>query len=246
MSDNLQTIAPAFTKNTSANFSLDNPILINLNQFSYDLAEGLQQKNNGQHSIYIDRDKSEIDNIEKMFQPVFIKLGEKESSLTTKELLLAIAACLKKQTIEGQSLINEQNLDVISLSSNTKTLSTISHWFWPKIPQLAKVFQFIEANYNQKITLSDLAREVGYSETYLCSLVKSKTARTIHKWIVERRMIRARYELLTTNKTVTKIAATVGYEDTGNFINQFRKLHNKTPKVWRNMRDTQELFSPIK
>ena len=122
MSDNLQTIAPVLTKNTSANLSLDNPILINLNQFSYDLAEGLQQKNNGQHSIYIDRDKSEIDNIEKMFQPVFIKLGEKESSLTTKELLLAIAACLKKQTIEGQSLINEQNLGVAEFRDEAESL----------------------------------------------------------------------------------------------------------------------------
>ena len=245
MSGNLQAIAPVFTKNTSVNLSLDNPILINLNQFSYDLAERLQEKNNPQHSTYIDRDKGEIDNIEKMFQPVFTKLREKKSSLTAKELLSAIASCLKKQTIEGQSLINEQNLDVISSSSNTKTLSTISHWFWPKIPQLATVFKFIEANYNQQIGISDIAKEIGYSEAYLCSIVKSKTDRTIHKWIVERRMIRARYELLTTNKTVTKIAETVGYEDTSYFIRQFRKLHNTSPKVWRNIRRTQKCIHPF-
>ena len=106
MSGNLQTIVPAFTKNTSANLSLENLLLINLNQFSYDLAEGLEQKNNGQHSTYIDRDKGEIDNIEKMLQPVFTKLREKESSLTAKELLLAIASCLKKQNIERQFLLD--------------------------------------------------------------------------------------------------------------------------------------------
>ena len=145
-----------------------------------------------------------------------------------------------------QFLSNKGNIDVISSSTNTKTFATISDWFWPKIPKLDKVFQFIEANYNQQISLSNIANEIGYSEAYLCTLVKSKTGRTIHNWIVERRMIQARHELLKTDKTVTKIAATVGYEDTGNFINQFRKLHNKTPKVWRNMRHTQALSSPIK
>lgn len=180
-----------------------------------------------------------------MLQPIFTKLREKESPLTAKELLLAVVACLKKQNIEGQFLSNKGNIDVISSSTNTKTLATISDWFWPKIPKLDKVFKFIEANYNQQISLSKIANEIGYSEAYLCTLFKNKTGRTIHTWIVERRMIQARHELLTTDKTVTKIAATVGYEDTGNFINQFRKIHKKTPKVWRNMRHDRAFTSSI-
>ena len=246
MSGNVQTSAPTFTKNTSANLSLENPILINLNQFSYDLANQLQQKNSNQHPASINEDEREIDNIEKMLQSLLKKLREPESPLTAQELLLAIATCIKKQIIEQQSTTETLHLDLISSSDNTKTFSTISARFWPEIPKLDKLFQFIETNYNQQINLSNLATEIGYSEAYVCTLVKNKTGRTIHNWIVERRMIQARHELLTTDKTVTKIAATVGYEDTGNFINQFRKLHNKTPKVWRNMRDTQELFSPIK
>lgn len=245
MSGNLETTAPAFTKNTSANISLENLLLINLNQFSYDLAPRLQQKNNDRHQTYIERDKSKIDNIEKTFQPVLTELREKEFPLTTKKLLLAIAASLKKQTISRQFPTNKQHFDVVSSSDNTKTFSTIFHWFWPSIPKLNKIFQFIEANYNQHITLSVLATEVGYSENYLCNLVKSKTARTIHKWIVERRMLLARYELLTTNKTVTKIAETVGYEDPGHFMRQFRKTHNTSPKMWRNIRRAQKCIHPF-
>ncbi len=245
MSGNLATINSAITKNTSSALSLPNLFLVNLKQFSYDLANQLQQKNSTQHLASGSQYERQIDDIEKMFQPVFTKLQEKESPLTAQELLLAIAACLKKQTIEGQFLSNKGNLDVISSSGKTKTSSTISHWFWPSIPKLDKVFQFIEANYNQQISLSNLATEIGYSEAYLCTLVKSQTGRTIHNWIVERRMIQARYELLTTDKTVTKIAETVGYEDTGNFINQFRRFHNKTPKVWRNIRRTQRCIHPF-
>lgn len=245
MSNNSAANTLSLNEKVSANLLLENLLLVNLKQLSYDLANQLQEKNSERHSDCISQDQDEIHTIEKTFQPVFSQLREQESLFTAKELLSAIAVCLKKQSNEQRSPTNEQNLDVIYSSGSTKTLSTITRWFWPKIPQLVAVFQFIETNYNRQISISDVASEVGYSETYLCSLVKTKTHRTIHKWIVERRMLRARYDLLTTNKTVTKIAETVGYEDTGHFIRQFRKLHNISPKVWRSIRRTQNCIHPF-
>lgn len=112
-------------------------------------------------------------------------------------------------------------------------LPSVSQTIFPNCPRLNEVFQFIEENYHKPINLSDVAQAVGYSPAYLTNLVKCRTQRTIHCWIVERRMVEARSWLLETDLSVKWIAAKVGYPDAGHFARQFRKLYNLPPKVWR-------------
>ncbi|KAF3889821.1 MULTISPECIES: response regulator transcription factor [Nostocales] len=103
----------------------------------------------------------------------------------------------------------------------------------PSEPELREVFRFIEANYNQQITLSDVAGAVGYSPAYLTNLVRRQTGQTVQGWIIERRMAAARSLLLETNERVEEIAAQVGYYHTVHFFRQFRQYHGTTPQAWR-------------
>lgn len=100
-------------------------------------------------------------------------------------------------------------------------------------PLLTRVFHFIEAQYRCPIGLCDVAKAVDRSPAYLTDMVRRKTGRTVLVWIIERRMVEARRLLLTTNQSVQQIAKAVGYLDTGHFIYQFRRLHEKTPQLWR-------------
>lgn len=59
---------------------------------------------------------------------------------------------------------------------------------FPSHPKLRKVFQFIETNYQQTITLCDVAKAVGYSRSYLTDLVRRQTGKTVNHWIRERRI----------------------------------------------------------
>lgn len=104
---------------------------------------------------------------------------------------------------------------------------------FPDDPKLASVFQFIEANYQRSITLSEVAQQAGYSPAYLTNLVQLQTGRTIKQWIIERRMAQARALLATTNQSVQSIAETSGYSDAGYFTRQFRQYHNLSPQAWR-------------
>ncbi len=110
---------------------------------------------------------------------------------------------------------------------------------FPSNPKLNEVFQFIEANYQQPITLSDVAQAVGYSSAYLTDLVRRQTGKTVNQWIVERRISEARRLLLDTNQTGNEIALSVGYQNEGHFFRQFRQYHGTTPQVWRNWQRTQ-------
>ncbi|MEJ1936584.1 helix-turn-helix domain-containing protein, partial [Nostoc sp. NIES-2111] len=109
--------------------------------------------------------------------------------------------------------------------------------------QLRAVFEFIEANYHQSITLCDVAQFVGYSSAYLTDLVRRCTGKPVNHWIVERRMQAARNLLLETNHSITHIAEAVGYQYEGHFFRQFRQYHKTTPQAWRKEQH-QEIQAP--
>lgn len=105
---------------------------------------------------------------------------------------------------------------------------------FPDDSLLNKVFRFIEANYNQPISLSDVAIAVGYCAAYLTDLVRRNTGHTVNDWIAERRMVAARALLLGTNQSVNQIAEAIGYQYVSHFFRQFRQYHGTTPQIWRN------------
>lgn len=149
-----------------------------------------------------------------------------------EELFGAIAARLEKQTALKQWYLNQyQSVKHFVSPESTKLLNLNINY--PTNSRISKVFEYIEENYNQQITLSDLARVVGYSNAYLSDLVKRETQLTINEWIVERRMVEARSLLIKTDKPINQIAANVGYTDTAYFIRSFRHIHKLPPKEWR-------------
>jgi YesN/AraC family two-component response regulator len=157
--------------------------------------------------------------------------------LKLKELLKAIAARLERQEKlkQGYAIRNQQRLEQKSAETNQ---SDSFDAFFPCCPKLSQVFDFIEANYHQAITLHDVAKAVGYSKAYLTDLVKRQTGETVQRWIIKRRIAAACSLLLNTDQSVNQIAETVGYNDTNYFFYQFRQHYAMTPQTWRNTQRT--------
>lgn len=147
---------------------------------------------------------------------------------TVEELLGAIAAQLEKQAILQHRYATHRQPEPAPTDTPIPTQS-----IFPSIQQLREVFDFIEANYRQPITLNDVAQAVGYSPTYLTNIVGSRTGRTVRRWIVERRMVEVRSLLRQTNWSMEQIASVVGYQNTCHFFRQFRQYHGTSPQVWR-------------
>ena len=101
------------------------------------------------------------------------------------------------------------------------------------ISLLVQVFRFIEANYHQPISLSDVAKAVERSPAYLTELVRRETGKTVLNWITEYRMASARRLLLESDRSIDQIAELVGYFDRRHFGRQFLRRHNTTPRAWR-------------
>jgi len=154
---------------------------------------------------------------------------------TIEELLGAITARLQKQA-SLQQWYAAQSQKVAEPPSADIALATAPKSIFPSVPQLSQVFDFIEANYHQPITLRHVAQAVGYSPAYLTNLVRQQTGQTLNRWIIERRMAAARSLLLETEQAVNQIAANLGYQNVCNFSRQFRQFNGTSPQTWRSAR----------
>ena len=112
---------------------------------------------------------------------------------------------------------------------------------FPCIPQLKKVFDFIEAHYHQGISLCDVAEALGYSPAYLTNRVAKLTGETVNRWIVKRRMTTACLLLQTKNQTIEEIATSLGYQNACHFSRQFRQHYGFPPQVWRKVHQPLDL-----
>lgn len=154
---------------------------------------------------------------------------------TGDELLKAIAARLEKQAALRQWFTASAQLVSAPPPTDTASRKALESLF-PSVPQLRKVFDFIEANYHQPITVEEVAQVFGYSPTYLTNLVQKQTGQSLYRWIVSRRMAQARSLLLETDQAVEQIAEELGYHHAVHFFRQFRQHHGATPQAWRNER----------
>lgn len=161
---------------------------------------------------------------------------------TFKELQAAIAAQLEKQAAlrqwygkQSQQDPEPPPTDTAKPPTDTDNLRT-PHSIFPFCPQMSEVFRFIESSYHQPISLCDVARAVGYSPAYLTNLMRQQTGKSVHRWIVERRMTQALSLLLETEQAVNQIAEAVGYQDACHFSRYFRQLYGTSPQAWRSAR----------
>ncbi|KAB8317229.1 response regulator transcription factor [Tolypothrix campylonemoides VB511288] len=152
---------------------------------------------------------------------------------TLEQLLPAITTILEKQAKFMQYWYTASCQKFSQPVTAALTSSLDSKSIFPSLPQLKEVFDYIEANYHQGITLCNVAEAVGYSSAYLTTRVAKITGETVNSWIVKRRMAAARSFLQDTDQTVEQIALAIGYQNACHFSRQFRQHHGTPPQTWR-------------
>lgn len=141
--------------------------------------------------------------------------------------------CFSSNSVESANYSQITNNQITNNKKTNQKTPSKKVSIFPDCPRLAPVFNFIEAHYDQSISLSDIAKAVGYSPAYLTNLVQELTGHSVKQWVTERRMVQARQLLQNTDQNVRQIAETIGYTDVGYFTRQFRHFHGNPPQSWR-------------
>lgn len=95
---------------------------------------------------------------------------------------------------------------------------------------------YIEARIRQEITENALADHAHLSAAYLRELFRRETGAPIGKYITERRIANAAFDVLYTNKHLTEIALDYGYLAYDTFTRAFKRITGCKPIEFRALR----------
>jgi AraC family transcriptional regulator len=85
----------------------------------------------------------------------------------------------------------------------------------------------------EDLALADLAALVGLSPYHFARAFKASTGSAPHRYLMERRVERAKELLATTGQSVTEIAHACGFASSQHLATVFRRFVGTTPKQYR-------------
>ncbi|MGI0528884.1 response regulator transcription factor [Treponema socranskii] len=95
------------------------------------------------------------------------------------------------------------------------------------------VENYIKEHYAENISLTTLSERLCYNTAYLSKLIRKNCKRNFMDMLIRTRMEKAKELLRTTEETIARIAAKVGYNDEGYFITAFKKEIGCSPADFR-------------
>jgi AraC-like DNA-binding protein len=94
---------------------------------------------------------------------------------------------------------------------------------------IARVIERIQADLAQRLTLVDLAAEIGVSVQYLCRAFRQATGLSPHQYVIRER-VRLAHELIArTDLSLSQIARNCGFTDQAQMATTFRKVAGTSP-----------------
>ncbi|MBF5044633.1 helix-turn-helix domain-containing protein [Aggregicoccus sp. 17bor-14] len=99
--------------------------------------------------------------------------------------------------------------------------------------RLRRVLEYVEANLDQDLTLAELAGVAGFSASHFKALFRNAVGKPMHRYVLERRVERARVLLCEGHKSVTEVALEAGFAHPSHLARCLRRVLGVTPSQLR-------------
>jgi AraC family transcriptional regulator len=151
---------------------------------------------------------------------------------------------LYRQFLLGSDWHQQANQLTLSTASTLLLTHLVQHysnvqWRLPTVKGglapvvLRQVLDWIEANLAQPLLLSDLAAQAALSEYHFARMFRQSMGVAPHQYVMHRRMVQAKAQLLNTGLPLTTIAMACGFSSASHFSNRFRAVFGMTPSQLR-------------
>jgi AraC-like DNA-binding protein len=101
---------------------------------------------------------------------------------------------------------------------------------------LHRIREYVEANLEVKIELADLAAIAHLSRCHFTHAFKQALGCTPHRYVMSRRLEKARHLLLVSSFPTAEIALATGFADQSHFSRYFRSFFGVSPVAYRRSR----------
>lgn len=140
---------------------------------------------------------------------------------------------------------SETITDYISRSNNLDSLHKLlmdkTELFFASLEKGAEknstvflIKDYISKNYqNEALSVKDISEHVFLSASYVCTVFKNETGKTLNQYLTEYRMEKAKKLLRDPRYKITEVSSRVGYSDGNYFGKTFRKYAGLSPSEYR-------------
>jgi AraC-like DNA-binding protein len=135
-------------------------------------------------------------------------------------------------------------LNTISKAHNLRLISTTSiplHSVSEDNKKITTVFEFVMANFHEKISLNEISSKVNMSPTAFCRFFKQRTLKTFSNFLIEVRIGNACKMLAVGDYNTTQCCFSSGYNNVSNFHRHFRRVTGMTPSEYKQKIQKQPL-----
>ena len=107
-----------------------------------------------------------------------------------------------------------------------------------------KAMEYVKTYYMKRITLDDVAQHVYLSRSYLSSIFKKETGRSLVAYINQVRIAKSKLFLLDGGIPIADIAGMCGFDDQSYFTKVFKRETGVSPKRYRDTRGDAAAEAP--
>lgn len=104
------------------------------------------------------------------------------------------------------------------------------------LDKMKQIIKYIECNYMEKITIADIAKETGLSQSHFMKYFKNTMGTSFIDYLNEYRLTMASRLLLSSDSSILDIASEVGFDNLSYFNRLFKKRFGTTPSNYRKSR----------
>ncbi|MDR2909737.1 MAG: helix-turn-helix domain-containing protein, partial [Oscillospiraceae bacterium] len=100
-------------------------------------------------------------------------------------------------------------------------------------PIIQDFLRYVHEHALKGLSLSEVARELAVTPTYLSSLIKKETGESFTDIVTRERLEVAKKLLTDTRNSIENIGSLIGYRNYISFYKAFKKLVGQTPREYR-------------
>lgn len=141
----------------------------------------------------------------------------------------------RKESYSTYELVIKSHLFLLLhyMNQYSTTTTNDNHYLQLSYSQLKNALYHIQKFYDQKISIQEVAKQCGFSESHFMKLFKKFTGMSFHTYLINYRLELAAKQLSETNFKVIDIAESCGFHNHSYFTRAFQKKYQKTPLMYR-------------
>lgn len=120
-----------------------------------------------------------------------------------------------------------------SLYDLAYNISTIKDMTPAQENNINAAIKFISMNYKEELSIETISNNIGFSKYYFCKIFKQQMGVTIHQYVNEFRINKAKELLAYSKLSINSIASQVGFKTTLTFLRAFERSVHMTPSEYR-------------